>query len=248
MLLFTFYAAFWAFTGSTLNTSAPRVRPPKVDPARLEFRRLCAECARDKFDCGEIELDSYFKVRALIEQEALYSRTITVHLDGDYATPVGLYCMTIWSEPEDWFTGVSPWFSTKVRRRSLLTVHLRWVAVIRDCQRYGIGALLMGRAIDDFYHVTNRTGIAALTLKPISNAAESFYRKLGFEPYDNGQRMFLSAETVIPLKENGYAYGVIRARASLGRNRGGIISTYCRMWCQRYNRRQNGRCVLACSP
>lgn len=155
------------------------------------------------FDCGEIEIDKYFKVRALIDQEGLYYRTITAHLNGDYEIPVGFYCMTIHSEPEDWFTGCSPWFSTKVRKRSLLTVHLRWVAVIRDCQRYGIGTLLMGRAIDDFYQVTDRTGIAALTLKPISNEAKLFYRKLGFEPYDGEQRMFLSAETVIPLKENG---------------------------------------------
>ena len=60
----------------------------------------------------------------------------------------------------------------------------------------------MGRAIDDFYHVTDRTGIAALTLKPISDEAKIFYKKLGFEHYDDGRRMFLSANSVIPLEED----------------------------------------------
>jgi hypothetical protein len=61
----------------------------------------------------------------------------------------------------------------------------------------------MGRAIDDFYEVSDRTGIAALTLKPISKAASSFYGSLGFSSYGDGelQPMFLPAETVIEARE-----------------------------------------------
>jgi GNAT superfamily N-acetyltransferase len=132
--------------------------------------------------CGVVEIEGYFRQRAWIDQEGLHSRVITAHLDGNYIEPVGFYSMTIQSEPEDWFTGSSPWFSTRFSKKSLLTVHLRWVAVASACQRCGIGTLLMARAIDDFYHVTDRTGIAALTLNPIDKSAAQFYDTLGFEP------------------------------------------------------------------
>jgi hypothetical protein len=57
----------------------------------------------------------------------------------------------------------------------------------------------MGRAFDDFREVADRTGVAALTLKPINEAAARFYESLGFIRYgqESPKRMFLSADTFI---------------------------------------------------
>jgi hypothetical protein len=60
----------------------------------------------------------------------------------------------------------------------------------------------MGHALDDFYQVVDRTGVAAMTLCPISTNARTFYGLIGFNPYGSGdpQRMLLSAEAVIAFK------------------------------------------------
>jgi hypothetical protein len=58
----------------------------------------------------------------------------------------------------------------------------------------------MGHALDAFYQVADCTGIAALTLSPISTNAATFYASMGFRPYALGKRMFLSAEAVIAVR------------------------------------------------
>lgn len=113
--------------------------------------------------------------------------------------------MTIESEPE-WHFNNDPSVYEKImyrfRERLIITVHLKWVAVETRYHRQGIGRLLMGRAFDDFKEVVDRTGVPALTLKPISTAAAKFYESLGFVPYgqENPRRMYFSAEAVLTSK------------------------------------------------
>jgi hypothetical protein len=60
----------------------------------------------------------------------------------------------------------------------------------------------MGRAFDDFKEVVDRTGVPALTLKPISSSATIFYGSLGFIPYgqENPRRMYFAADAVLNSK------------------------------------------------
>src|SRR5258708_34654529 len=62
----------------------------------------------------------------------------------------------------------------------------------------------MGHALDDFYQVVDRTGVAAMTLSPISTNAAAFYTLIGFEPYGTSspQRMLLSAEAVMAVRSS----------------------------------------------
>lgn len=185
--------------------SEPAGQRPKIDSSRLEFRRLSASCKREAFICGFEKIEKYFHVRAVIEHNSLDARVVTAHLDGS-ANPVGFFAMSITTEPEDLFEGSKPLFPSligKFHQRSLLVVHLKWVAVVKELHRRGVGRLLMGRAIDDFYQVSDRTGITALTLKPIDAAAAAFYTSLGFSSFGDGELppMFLPAETVIQARE-----------------------------------------------
>jgi GNAT superfamily N-acetyltransferase len=131
---------------------------------------------------------------------------VTAHLDGD-DDPVGFYAMTINPEPADQFTQEQS-FLAKLKlqfvRHQLTTVQLIWVAVQTSLQRQGIGTLLMGHALDDFYQVVDRTGVAAMTLSPISTNAAAFYTLIGFEPYGTSspQRMLLSAEAVMAVRSS----------------------------------------------
>jgi ribosomal protein S18 acetylase RimI-like enzyme len=116
--------------------------------------------------------------------------------------PIGFFAMKVWHEPESDFAGDSAFLSQWLYQKSLITVHLEWLAVSTEFQRREIGTDLMGKAIDDFYEVADRTGISALTLQPIDEQKALFYKKLGFVPY--GQRtiprMFLDAKTVIDFR------------------------------------------------
>lgn len=186
--------------------SARKTPPPKIDSSRIEFRRLSSGCRREAFACGFTDIEGYFRARAEIEHSALHARVVTAHLDGQ-SDPVGFFSMSVTTEPEDLFEksrSLFPSLSANFHQRSLLVVHLKWVAVISELHRRGIGTLLMGRAINDFYQVTDRTGIAALTLKPISEDAAAFYNSLGFSVFGDGDLppMFLPAETVIQARES----------------------------------------------
>ncbi|MBR0852553.1 hypothetical protein JQ543_32820 [Bradyrhizobium diazoefficiens] len=135
------------------------------------------------------------------------ARTVTAHLDGAQE-PIGFYAMTIGTEPADQFLKEEDSLFERVKSRffggQLTTVQLIWVGVDTALHRRGIGSLLMGHALDDFYQVVDRTGIAAMTLEPISQNAATFYSTIGFVPYGsrNPKRMILSAEAVMAVRGN----------------------------------------------
>lgn len=187
----------------TSETKSGRLPREKIDPKRIEFRRLSANCPRGVFSCGYAHIDHFFQNDSLGDHYDLVARTVTAHLDGN-EMPVGFYAMTIASEPEDQFVEeqnlvarIRAQFS---RSRQLTTVQLIWVAVESSLHRQGIGTLLMGHALDDFYEIVDRTGVAALTLQPISENAARFYTLMGFKPYGTGKRMLLSAEAVLAVR------------------------------------------------
>ncbi|WP_143029882.1 GNAT family N-acetyltransferase [Bradyrhizobium brasilense] len=186
-----------------LDTSGTKPPRKKIEPARIEFRRLAESCQRGAFSCGYVHIDDFLNNRSLDDHEALFSRTVTAHLDGQ-AEPVGFYAMTIGAEPADQFVQEEEqsWFAslkTRLLRSQLTTVQLIWVGVETKFHRKGIGTLLMGHALDDFYQVVERTGVSALTLHPISTNAAIFYSSIGFQPYGTGstKRMLLPADAVM---------------------------------------------------
>jgi GNAT superfamily N-acetyltransferase len=184
----------------------PREKKEKIDPARIEFKRLSAECPRGAFSCGYVHIDHFFKNTSLDDHNCFRARTVTAHLDGA-PEPIGFYAMTIGPETADQFEK-EPSFLERIkaqffRTQMLTTVQLIWVGVESEMQRRGIGRLLMGRALDDFYQIVDRTGIAALTLEPISANAGMFYRSLGFRPYGpGGKRMLLAAEAIMAIRSD----------------------------------------------
>lgn len=120
---------------------------------------------------------------------------------------IAFYAMTIDSEPV-WRFEKDPSILKRILSRinrdfnNVITVNLRWVAVETRLQRRGIGTLLMGKALDDFREIVDKTGVSALTLKPINEYAAEFYGALGFLPYgqENPKRMFLPAEDILNLE------------------------------------------------
>jgi GNAT superfamily N-acetyltransferase len=170
----------------------------------LQTKRLTDECSRAAFSCGNSDIDKWFKNDALKHHNALDCRVVTGHLTKNPA-PVGFYATTIKMEREDalpkehrpWLRW--PWGKT------FPVMHLRYVAVIRPLQRQGFGTVLMGAAIDDFYEVSSRTGIFALTLVAVDQKTAEFYRNLGFVDFGDEEAtqpsLLLPALSVMKLRE-----------------------------------------------
>jgi GNAT superfamily N-acetyltransferase len=196
------------FTGLTLTTNGAEKTPnTKAELPALDTRRLTDECSRAAFSCGNLDIDQWFRAKALKEHNALSCRVMTGHLPGN-SSPVGFYATTMKMESENalpqehrsllrWYSGSAKMFPV---------MHLRYVAVIRPLQRQGFGTVLMGAAIDDFYEVAVRTGIFALTLVAIDQKTADFYHQLGFvnfgEPTATQPSLLLPALSVISLREN----------------------------------------------
>jgi GNAT superfamily N-acetyltransferase len=192
---------------TSITNGSKKPARQKIDPARIEFKRLSADCPRGAFSCGYEHIDRFFNDRSLDEHTGLFARTVTAHLDGA-AEPVGFYAMAIGPEPADQFAE-EPTFVQRIaavfKSQQLTTVQLLWFGVQTGLQRQGIGTLLMGHALDDFYQVVDRTGVAALTLQPISSNAAAFYTEIGFRPYGSGKRMLLSADAVLEVRRSAQA-------------------------------------------
>jgi hypothetical protein len=192
---------------NTKNQNRKRNRE-KIDPDRIVCRRLSAECPRDAFSCGYEHIDRFLRDSALENHDELRARTVTAHLD-DEVHPVGFYAMTIGTEPGDEFADQPEQQSflsrikARIYRDQITTVQLLWVGVETSIQRCGVGTFLMAKAIDDFYEIVDRAGVAALTLCPIGQGAAKFYGTLGFEYYGSGnpKRMLLAAEAVIETRK-----------------------------------------------
>jgi GNAT superfamily N-acetyltransferase len=71
------------------------------------------------------------------------------------------------------------------------------MAMHSDLQREGYGTIVLGEIVRVFAEVGSAIGMPAMILTPINEDAKRFYKRLGFEPYDRGQRMFLGLEAAL---------------------------------------------------
>lgn len=184
-------------------TNGERTGPPDNAPVppTLEFKRLSADCQRGAFRCGDRDIDNWFREDALNHHNELKFRVTTAHLPGE-AKPVGFYAMVIHLESAAALQGQ---FSPKLFKGSFPTVLLSRVAIDGPLQRQGLGKVLMGSAISDFYDVAVRTGIFCMTLQAINQEAAKFYKELGFVEYAGRDavtpKMILPARSVIEMIE-----------------------------------------------
>jgi GNAT superfamily N-acetyltransferase len=190
--------------GSILDTrGSERPQRQKIDQNRLEFRPFSEPPEEGLFSCGYTVIDNWFENSSLREHSGLFCRIKNVYLDGG-EIPAGFYAMCLATEPEydftdgSFFDRLNQYFSN----REIIVCHLKWVAVDSRYQRQGIGTLLMGHAIDDFYEVIKRTGVAALTLRAINENARKFYSTLGFADFGDQalHKMLLPAQSVVELR------------------------------------------------
>lgn len=188
-------------TSTTNDAPEAPTKPPDRPP--LQFKRLTAECGRGAFVCGNQDIDAWFRKDAWDHHCQLRARVVTGHLPGN-STPIGFYAMTMRLEKEDQLDRQSR-ASSRSQSGYFMSAQLCSVAVHRGVQRQGLGTILMGAALVDFYEVAVRTGIYALTLIAVDQEIAKFYKKLGFGFYGDMNaimpKMILPAASVMEMIE-----------------------------------------------
>lgn len=78
------------------------------------------------------------------------------------------------------------------------------LAVNQAFQGQGLGARLLREAFIKAAQASTAVASAAVVVDPLHEQAAAFYRRYGFEPLENGQRMFIPMKDVIAsLREAG---------------------------------------------
>jgi GNAT superfamily N-acetyltransferase len=134
---------------------------------------LTADHMLDDFECGEPSLDEWLKKRALKNQASGASRCFVI---AEGRSVVGYYCLSAGA--------ISHEAAPKPMRRNmpdpLPIVLLGRLAIDRRYHNQGLGQALVRDALLRAVHIASETGVFAVLVHALSDAARGFYLSRGF--------------------------------------------------------------------
>jgi GNAT superfamily N-acetyltransferase len=134
---------------------------------------LTADHVLDDFVCGESNLDEWLKKRALKNQASGASRCFVI---AEGRAVAGYYCLSAGA--------ISHETAPKTMRRNmpdpLPVVLLGRLAIDRRFHNRGLGKALLRDAMLRAVHIAGHTGVFAILVHALSDAAKQFYVSRGF--------------------------------------------------------------------
>ena len=134
---------------------------------------LTSEHVLDSFECGEPSLDDWLKRRALRNQASDASRCFVIC---EERTAVGYYCLSAGGVGR----GEAPKRLQRNMPEQLPVLLLGRLAVDRRYHNLGLGTALLRDALLRAVHIAGDTGVFALMVHALSEAAKQFYLSRGF--------------------------------------------------------------------
>lgn len=165
-------------------------------PTRIEL--LAAAHRRDKFDCGEPELNDFLRRYARQQAGRDFSRTY-VAVAGDGARILGFHAISMGAiDFRNWPPGLQlPRYPIPVARIGRLAVDV-------SAQGMGVGAALLDHALRLSVAMAERIGLHAVVVDAKHAKAAQFYTRYGFQPFaDGGLNMFLMMSVIRRLQDGG---------------------------------------------
>jgi GNAT superfamily N-acetyltransferase len=157
------------------------------------IERLGRQHDRSAFDCGNAILDDWLKLRAGQYEKKDLARTYVAVRRSENAV-VGYYALashrvSYEALPSDQARGLP--------RIDVPVILLGRLAVQRDVQGQGLGALLLIDALRRAEGLAEALGIRAVEVDAIDEAARRFYLKFGFVPLtDAPNHLFLPMQVI----------------------------------------------------
>lgn len=147
---------------------------------------LSREHDRAQFDCGEASLNEWLQRMALQQQEKSYARTRVIVEHTAPARILGYYALLPCQVATEHFE------SARKLPKRLPCVLLGRLAIDSGAQGRGIGAVLLGDAVQRTRRSIAEIGGAGLYADALNNRAAAFYSKFGFHRFrDDPLRLFL---------------------------------------------------------
>lgn len=163
----------------------------------VRFVSLSQEHNCSGFTCANREITDWVRKRAMTDH-APGVMHVTCALPEDEARPIGIYAISTVAEEVRNLPGRR--YLQFRGGKHFPALHLVWLATDRYFEGRGLGKLMMGEVIREFAGIGDRAGIPHLVLTPADQdkeKLEAFYSRLGFEPYKDGESMYLSIEKAL---------------------------------------------------
>jgi GNAT superfamily N-acetyltransferase len=144
-------------------------------PTGFRWERLERGHPRDRFHCGEPDVDAWLRTNAWQHQKKHLSAT-KVLLDADDRI-AGYY--TLATGHVD-FSDLPAGVTKRLPRRQLPVAVLAWLGVSSDHQGQGLGRRLLAQALRDCYEAGTTFAFVAVVLDCINDGAKAFYQKWDF--------------------------------------------------------------------
>ena len=150
---------------------------------------------RDGFDCGSEPLNLFLKQTARQHAERGISRTFVLVEENapDPKPVVGFFSLNLCQIKSE---SLSPAQAGKLPR-DISGVRLGRLAVRKDCQRQGIGKILLAAAMGKFIEIFHAAGGIGLFVDAQDQAAKRYYEQFGFIPMPSNElELFLPVKTI----------------------------------------------------
>ena len=134
---------------------------------------LTAEHGLDDFSCGEPSLDDWLKKTALKNQASGASRCFVI---AEGRSIVGYYCLSAGAITHE----AAPKSMRRNMPDPLPVVLLGRLAIDRRFHNKGLGQALLRDAMLRAVHIASETGVFAILVHALSDAAKQFYVSRGF--------------------------------------------------------------------
>lgn len=153
---------------------------------------------RDHFDCGNPQLNDYFKHQA--GQDIKRKLAACFVLSFDNKNVLGYYTLSNASIPA---TLIPSRLQKKLPHSyvALPCTLLGRLAIERKHQGKGLGKILLLNALKKSYEISKEIGSYAIIVDPIDEAAAAFYSKYDFITLPDSKKMFLPMATLKALFE-----------------------------------------------
>lgn len=153
----------------------------------LTVEPLAKHHDRQRFDCGQPDLNDFLRLYALQRQTRCQNKTYVARSDAERIA--GFYCLSMASLT---FTDLPADLQKRLGRYPVPAVLIGRFAVAAECQGQGLGRYLLSHALNRVCDVAAIAGGVLALVDAKDDKAAAFYRRMGFRPLpDSPLRMFI---------------------------------------------------------
>ncbi|WP_336974133.1 hypothetical protein [Sphingobium aromaticiconvertens] len=156
----------------------------------VNFWSLSDKKDTSKFCCGEKAVNDFFRKDAWkFHKRTSHRVTCTSVANSDGVA--GFYSLASVTEEIRKLPGN---YARLGQSGEFPCLQLAWMGVQRPLQKSNIGIAMLGKIVSTFAKVGEQIGLPHLIVFPINEDVKRFYKKMDFEEYDGGTKMFLSLQ------------------------------------------------------